>query len=119
MDIRQSDDPDRWPTVNLKPDQLEQILATDVVETVRIDNAMRIVLDRLEGKTTPPPKPVRYGVPIALFTMVIIATATALLLESGYWHVSWHAQGIAAFGTFAVLNAAAAVIVLVRRHRMR
>ena len=64
--MRQQDDPDRWPTVNLKPDQLEQILATDVVETVRIDNAMRIVLDRLEGKTTPPPKPVRYGAPIAM-----------------------------------------------------
>jgi hypothetical protein len=119
MEMRQQDDPDRWPTINLKPDQLEQILATDVVETVQIDNAMRIVLDRLEGKTTPPPKPVRYGAPIAFFTAAIVSAGMALLLESGYWLVPWRAQGIAGFGVFAVLSAAVAVTVLIRRQRIR
>ncbi len=119
MTTRQYDDPDRWPTVNLKDDQLEQVLATDVVETVHIDNAMRIVLDRLEGKTTPPAKPVRYGVPIGLCTMAIVATALALVLQSGYWDVSWRAQGMAGFGAFAVLAAGIAATVLIRTRRPR
>lgn len=113
--MRQIDDPDRWPTVHLKPDQLEQVLATDVVETVHIDNAMRIVLDRLEGKTTPAPKPVRYGAPIAFCTMAIVAAALALVLQSGYWQVSWRAQGIAGFGLLALLGAGAAAALLVRQ----
>jgi hypothetical protein len=51
--------------------------------------------------------------------MAIVSTGVALLLESGYWHVTWRAQGVAAFGVLAVLSAAVAATLLVRRHRMR
>jgi hypothetical protein len=49
--------------------------------------------------------------------VAIVSAGVALLLESGFWNVAWHAQGIAAFGAFAVLSGAVAVILLIRLHR--
>jgi hypothetical protein len=81
---------------------------------VHIDNPMRIVLDRLEGKSTPPPKPVRYTAPLILCTLAIVSAGLALLLESRIWGVPWRAWGMAGFGTVAVLCAGAVVVLMLR-----
>ncbi|HCT80411.1 MAG TPA: hypothetical protein DGG94_04450 [Micromonosporaceae bacterium] len=115
--MREEDEQDRWPTVNLRPDQLEQILATDVVETMRIDRPMQIVLARLEGREPPRVQTVRYGAPIALCTLTIALGSVALLLESRLWNVTWRTEGMVGFGILATLVAAAAVTLLVIRLR--
>lgn len=109
------DDPHRWATVNLKPDQLEQVLATDYVETVRIDRPMPIVLARLEGRPEPKAKVVSFVGPIALCMLAIVLGAPALLLQSHLWEPAWRVPGMIGFGAAALATAIAAVTLLVLR----
>lgn len=113
------DEPDRWETVNLRPDQFEQILATDVVETIRIDQAMAIALSRLEGTSPPPVRTVRFGAPIAFCTLAIVTGAAALLIQSGFWRVPWRVAGIIGFTALAAMAAITAVALLIDRLRKR
>ncbi len=111
----QDDDPNRWATINLKPDQLEQVLATDYVETVRIDRPMPIVLARLEGRPEPKAKVVSFVGPIALCMLAIVLAAPALLLQSHFWQPSWRVPGMIGFGAAALATGMAAATVLVLR----
>jgi hypothetical protein len=115
--MREQDDEDsgRWDTVNLKPDQLEQVLATDYVETMRIDRPMQIVLARLDGRPEPKARVVSFGAPIALCTLGIVLGSVALLLESGLWRATWRVPGMIGFGTAALAAGIAAAVLLIQR----
>jgi hypothetical protein len=113
--MREQQDSDRWDTINLKPNQLEQVLATDYVETMRIDRPMHIVLARLEGRPEPKPEIVSYGGPIGLCTLAIVLGSAALLLESNWWQVAWRVPGMIAFGSAAVAAGIAAIALLIMR----
>ncbi len=113
------DNPGRWDTINLKPDQLEQVLATDYVETMRIDRPAQIVFARLEGRPEPKAKVVSFAGPIALFTLSIVLGSIALLLEGNVLRPTWRVPGMIAFGAAALAVAAGAVVVLVQRLRER
>jgi hypothetical protein len=117
--MREDAESGRWDTVNLRPDQLEQVLATDVVETIRIDQAMATVLARLEGTPPPPVRTVHYGAPIALCTMAIVTGSAALLLESDLWRASWRMAGIIGFTAISLMAAVAAVALLLTRLKRR
>ena len=119
--MREQDDgdPKRWETINLKPDQLEQVLPTDYVETMRIDRPAQIVLARLEGRPEPRVKPVSFGGPIALCMLAIVLGSAALLLEGDVWRAAWRVPGMIGFGTAAVASGIGAVVLLVLRWQER
>jgi hypothetical protein len=119
--MREQDDENvgRWDTVNLKPDQLEQVLATDYVETMRIDRPMQIVMARLEGRPEPKARSVSFAGPIALCTLGIVLGSVALLLESNLWQVTWRIPGMIGFGTAAVAAGIGAAVVLILRLQER
>jgi hypothetical protein len=112
-------DPGRWDTVNLKPDQLEQVLATDYVETMRIDRPMQIVFARLDGRPEPKAKVVSFAAPIGLCTLAIVFGSLALLLESDLWQASWRVPGMIGFGAAALATGVGAVVLLVLRLQER
>ena len=118
--MREEAGQDRWDTVNLRPDQFEQVLATDVVETIRIDHAMAHVMARLEGTRPPPPvRTVRFGAPIAFCTLAIVCGSAALLIESNLWRVPWRLAGVIGFGALSVMSGATALFLLIDRLRKR
>lgn len=117
--MREEAGQDRWDTVNLRPDQFEQVLATDVVETIRIDQAMAVVMARLEGTEPPPVRTVRYGTPIAFCTLAIVSASAALLIQSNLWRVPWRLAGIIGFTALAVMTGVTAVFLLIDRLRKR
>src|SRR5262245_26226147 len=119
--MREQDDEDsgRWDTVNLKPDQLEQVLATDYVETMRIDRPMQIVMARLEGRPEPKARTVSFGGPLALCTLAIVLGSVALLLESTLWRVTWRVPGMIGFGTAAMAAGIGAGLLLIQRLQER
>lgn len=121
MDRMREEDEDssRWATINLKPDQLEQVLATDYVETMRIDRPMQTVLARLEGRPEPKAKVVTFAGPIALCTLAIVLGSAALLLESNMWQATWRIPGMIGFGAAAVAAGIAAATLLILRLQER
>lgn len=119
MREQDDEDPKRWETVNLKPDQLEQVLPTDYVETMRIDRPARIVFARLEGRPEPKAKDVSFGGPIALFMLAIVLGSMALLLEGNVWRAAWRAPGMIGFGAAALAAGGGAVVLLIMRLRER
>lgn len=112
------DEEDRWPTVDLRPDQFENVLATDVVETIRIDQHMALAMARAQEQQVARSE-VHFGAPIALCSLAILFGSLALLLDSGLWQVSWATAGIVAFTVVAVAAAVGSMTVLVRRLRER
>jgi hypothetical protein len=109
----------RWDTVNLKPDQLEQVLATDYVETMRIDRPMQIVMARLEGRPEPKARTVSFAGPIAVCTLAIALGSAALLLESNLWRVTWRVPGMIGFGAAAMAAGIGAAVLLIQRLQER
>lgn len=100
-------DPAEWNTVNLQTNQLEQVLSTDLVETVSLDAAMARQKIAEAGAAK---RRSGYGATLAMLCVAIVLGAGALLVDSGLWNVGW--PMVAKFG-LGLAAAAAGVLAIV------